>query len=780
MKSSRAPSGAPDTSLLCTHLVSVMYAVLAVSFSIGSMYGPLGDLGPLPLPDDSPATPVTVGSVPYDNWVFPLGDLPSLPAGGTDLELAGPRRAFLDHVNGLGAPLDGSEPPGPRPHGVHLVVDIRNVASSFLSDGVVLGRAITEFATDSGLTLVSRYCHDVSAGGISCVGVLSDSHLSLHTWPVEGVISFDLVTYGKEPALLILPHVEKHFGIPRKAAEGQGIIAPDEDRKKVTTRWARQLRGFRMKEEQKGALDHENDLVFWVMSPFDYKIKDEIFSITTPHQRIDVWDVLWEGVTPSYYDMLNGPHPLGDKRYLGDKYASPERLLFLDGIMQSSTDTVRIHNEVIVQPAMFAHSNPRRVAIVGGGEGAIIRELLKHKTLETIVMIEKDEVLVEVTRKYLKSQCDCRNVEGAAPVCFDDPRVEARYVDAIDFFTENFDISGKKGDVEKFDVVFVGALDPKNSDDPMHGKEFLDAVIGSLTEHGLISAYIGGAPMLPDPPDHRSKNMARDELFRHLETRLKTMLVYEESRVLGWDSSRSFLIGCASKACRDRWYAKSDVIDAEIDKRIVNFVVVDGSDVVDADDIDGDMSFVHFDGGTQRGYGFTPRAWEHIYCRREPEPEECKYRQLDLDMEIVNWERGFEVRRDIDSRAGVYATRDIGKGSYVMPEEHAASFLANANKNLANDSPSSAIAKDFLEYTDKYGRDSLTEGPGSQVVGVGPSILMRKVGEREGANVVRISTLLPSQPTYSPVFERNRRMFDVLVIASRDIVKGEEVILYED
>merc|ERR1711957_847539 len=101
------------------------------------------------------------------------------------------------------------------------------------------------------------------------------------------------------------------------------------------------------------------------------------------------------------------------------------------------------------------------------------------------------------------------------------------------------------------------------------------------------------------------------------------------------------------------------------------------------------------------------------------------------------------------------------------------------NKNLADDSPSSAIAKDFLEYTDKYGRESLTEGPGSRVVGVGPSILTRKVREREGANVARISTFLPPRPTFSPVFERNRRMFDVLIVATRDIVKGEEVILYE-
>eukprot|EP00588_Corethron_pennatum_P003512 CAMPEP_0194298066 /NCGR_PEP_ID=MMETSP0169-20130528/59961_1 /TAXON_ID=218684 /ORGANISM="Corethron pennatum, Strain L29A3" /LENGTH=767 /DNA_ID=CAMNT_0039048011 /DNA_START=146 /DNA_END=2449 /DNA_ORIENTATION=+ len=766
------------------------------------MYGPLHDLGSLPFPDDPPPPPAA-----DDKWTFPSGVPASLPVVGRDSDLAGPRRAFSDHVNGLGAPLDGSmEPTGPRPHGVHLVVDVRNVASSFLSDEDFLGRAVDGFVIDAGLTLVSRHCRGVPAGGFSCVGVLSDSHLSLHTWPVAGVISFDLVTFGEEPALPILPLVEKHFGILRRAGEGRGKMYPDEDPTKVVTKWAHQLRGFRTKEEQKGVFDQENELAFWVLTPFDQEIKKEIFSITTPHQRIDLWENLWQESTPSYYDMLRGPHPLGDKRYLNDKFVSSERMVFLDGMAQGSTDTDRVLYETMVQPVMFAHSNPRRVAIVGGGNGQIIGQLLKHKTVETIVMIEKDEMLVEVVRKYLNSSCDCRNVEGATPVCFDDPRVETLHVDAVDFFTSNFDEKGTIGNVEKFDVVFVGVLNPKNSDDPLYGKEFLDAVVGSLTEHGLISAQVGAAPMLHDPPDHRSMNMARDGLFRHLETRLKTMLVYEESRA-GWAEARSFLIGCVSKACKNHWYAKSDVVDAEINKRIVNFVVV-----ADADDIDGDMSFVHFDGGTQRGYGFIPKAWENVYCRREPEPEECKYRQLDLDKEVVNWEAGFEVRRDTDpepeeckyrqldldkevvnweagfevrrdtdSQASVYSTRNIGKGSYVMTEEFTSILLvtADVHKKLANDTPSSAIAKDFLEYADKYGRESLTEGPGSRVVGLGPSILTRKVGERESANVARISTFLPYQPTYSPVFERNRRMFDVLVVVIRDIVKGEEIILYE-
>jgi len=281
--------------------------------------------------------------------------------------------------------------------------------------------------------------------------------------------------------------------------------------------------------------------------------------------------------------------------------------------------------------------------------------------------------------------------------------------------------------------------------------------------------------MLRDPPDHRGMNKARDELFRHLETRLNSMLVYEESRA-GWADARSFLVGCASRACRNHWYAKNDIIDAEINKRIVNFVDVD-----DVDDVDGETSLVHYDGGTQRGYGYTPKGWENVYCRREPEPEECKYRRLDPDREVVNWGEGFEVRRETDGRTGVFSMSVIGKGSYVMGEDHAASIFvtSDVHKHLKNDNLSVTIAKDFLQYAEKYGRESLTGGPGSVVMELGPSILMKKAGESGGFNVARISKYLPSLPTYSPVFERNRRMFDVLVVATRDILKGEEVIVLE-
>eukprot|EP00979_Chaetoceros_neogracilis_P016343 scaffold7766_cov194-Chaetoceros_neogracile.AAC.1 len=69
----------------------------------------------------------------------------------------------------------------------------------------------------------------------------------------------------------------------------------------------------------------------------------------------------------------------------------PNRLVFLDGVLQSTRDGIESYHEALVQPAMFAHPDPKRVAIIGGGEGATLGEVLKHNTVDTVMMIEIDE-----------------------------------------------------------------------------------------------------------------------------------------------------------------------------------------------------------------------------------------------------------------------------------------------------------------------------------------------------------------------------------------------------
>mmetsp|Transcript_4170 Transcript_4170/g.10325 ORF Transcript_4170/g.10325 Transcript_4170/m.10325 type:complete len:161 (-) Transcript_4170:3719-4201(-) len=129
---------------------------------------------------------------------------------------------------------------------------------------------------------------------------------------------------------------------------------------------------------------------------------------------------------------------------------------------------------------MFTHPNPRRVAIIGGGECSTLREVLKHNTLDKVVMVEIDEGIVEASRRYLPEWNDCSMLEGRAKVCMDDPKVEMVYSDAMAWFIERFGGGGVEDDTEdeeskeeeestndeddsKFDVVIMDALDPQNA-----------------------------------------------------------------------------------------------------------------------------------------------------------------------------------------------------------------------------------------------------------------------------------------------------------------------------
>ena len=123
------------------------------------------------------------------------------------------------------------------------------------------------------------------------------------------------------------------FGIPRVDPEN-----PSEMLKPVTL-WSHELRGFRTEDERKAHyLDGESDLANWVTSPLEVVYKNQIITLQTEHQRIDIWDVLERDDTPSYEDGKRLGLKPGDPRWLSNEHASPTRLFFLNGSLNVSAD----------------------------------------------------------------------------------------------------------------------------------------------------------------------------------------------------------------------------------------------------------------------------------------------------------------------------------------------------------------------------------------------------------------------------------------------------------
>ena len=104
------------------------------------------------------------------------------------------------------------------------------------------------------------------------------------------------------------------------------------------------------------------------------------------------------------------------------------------------------------------------VAVGYGGEGATLREVLKHKTVEQATMIEIDEVMVNVSHQYLPSWSDCSAFTDTE-WCVEEPRADVRYEDALAWFIDRFDEDGSKRNegTEPFDVIIMDALDPQDN-----------------------------------------------------------------------------------------------------------------------------------------------------------------------------------------------------------------------------------------------------------------------------------------------------------------------------
>ncbi|MEM1619750.1 MAG: polyamine aminopropyltransferase [Fervidicoccaceae archaeon] len=121
------------------------------------------------------------------------------------------------------------------------------------------------------------------------------------------------------------------------------------------------------------------------------------------------------------------------------------KTLVIDGKVQSSLYDEFVYHEALVHPAMVTHGRPRRVLIIGGGEGATLREVLRYKCVEEAIMVDIDRRVVELAKTLLPEWHD-----GA----FDDPRAKVLFMDGRRY------VEGAAARGESFDVVVVDVVDP--------------------------------------------------------------------------------------------------------------------------------------------------------------------------------------------------------------------------------------------------------------------------------------------------------------------------------
>jgi spermidine synthase len=155
------------------------------------------------------------------------------------------------------------------------------------------------------------------------------------------------------------------------------------------------------------------------------------------------------------------------------------KCLVLDKKIQSSEMDEFIYHEALVHPSMILHRRPSTVFIAGGGEGATLREVLRHRSVEKVVMVDIDQEAVELCRRFLPSMH-----QGA----FDDSRVELLYLDAREYLANSN---------QKFDVILIDLTDPLEGSVScrLYTQEFYQLVQSRLSPGGIMAVQSGSCTL---------------------------------------------------------------------------------------------------------------------------------------------------------------------------------------------------------------------------------------------------------------------------------------------
>jgi spermidine synthase len=317
-----------------------------------------------------------------------------------------------------------------RTVGSHVLADISGSTSPLLNDGQGLEELLAHAAQSAGATVLSRHHHAFAPHGVTAVVVLAESHVSIHTWPEWGGATLDAYTCGPADSERLVdiiieglaPDNVRRATVPRVVPGG-----PDEP-------------AFRFAEFITPADRYEHDLT-------------EVY--------------------------VKGSSPFQD--YLVGRSETWGRMLVLDGVVQSTEADEFIYHEGIVHPACYAAAATapvRDALILGGGEGACLREILRWRSLEQVTMVDIDAEVVEACRLHLP-----QHHMGA----FDDPRVKLVHADAV----------------ESLGALPDSCLDIVVSDmtDPVQGGpstfcftvEYFTEIARVLRPHGVLAVQAGPA-----------------------------------------------------------------------------------------------------------------------------------------------------------------------------------------------------------------------------------------------------------------------------------------------
>jgi len=216
--------------------------------------------------------------------------------------------------------------------------------------------------------------------------------------------------------------------------------------------------------------------------------------------------------------------------------ASHGRVMMLDGAVQVTLADEFVYHEMMAHVPLFALAEPKNILVIGGGDGGILREVLKHPSVKTATLCEIDRTVVDMSAKYFPE------VSAGA---FDNSHTEIVIADGVKFVSET-DL--------KFDAILVDSTDPVGPGAVLFTKSFYAACRRCLKKGGVLVTQ-NGVPFMQ--PDELQNSVAHFRaLFKDGRAYLATIPTYVGGQMaFGWASDDIKLRAVKLADLRERFAA---------------------------------------------------------------------------------------------------------------------------------------------------------------------------------------------------------------------------------
>ncbi|HEY5637135.1 MAG TPA: polyamine aminopropyltransferase [Burkholderiales bacterium] len=313
-------------------------------------------------------------------------------------------------------------------NGLHLIGDLSGCRCDpkLLLDGEDFRQKCIDFVNASGLTIMDVSFHQFEGSGFTGTVVLAESHIALHTWPETAGLTLDVY-------------------VCNYSADNSA---------KARTLFDSIVAYFQPAEAATYTLDRGEHMLMEPLNAstgFYIKASRLIGEWQTRFQRMAIYD------TPQY-----------------------GKLFRLDGFNMTSEKEEFVYHENLVHPALTAHAAPKKVLIIGGGDGGSSEEALKHPSVEQVTMVEIDEQVIAVAKEHFSA------VHGGV---FDNPKLRILIEDGMKFV---------RNTSEKFDLVALDLNDPMGPAEALYSTAFFQQLRAILAPGGALVLHIGAPVARPD------------------------------------------------------------------------------------------------------------------------------------------------------------------------------------------------------------------------------------------------------------------------------------------